>query len=200
MLAINDKENITVGKDKRPLKSLKDQLKGKEGRIREDLLGKRVDYSGRSVIVSGPELKLHQCGLPKEMALELFKPFIIGKLIKNGIVKTPEAAKSLIEKRTEEAWKALNEVIKGYPVLLNRNPSLHRMNIQAFEPVLVEGEAIKLHPMVCASFAADFDGDTMAVHVPLLPDAFWKLKICLCLLIIFCRLQQANPLLSLVRT
>lgn len=169
-------KGVTVGQQKKPLESLVDRIKGKEGRIREDLLGKRVDYSGRSVIASGPELKLHQCGLPKEMAIELFKPLVIGKLIKDKITKSIESSIKLIEKRTDEVWNALGEITKGYPVLLNRNPSLHRMNIQAFETVLVEGEAIKLHPLVCASFAADFDGDTMAVHVPLLPAALGEAK------------------------
>jgi DNA-directed RNA polymerase subunit beta' len=155
------------GQGNRPLKSLSDQLKGKQGRFRQNLLGKRVDYSGRSVIVVGPELKLHQCGLPKNMALELFKPFIIRKLEDRGFVQTVKSAKRLVEKERPEVWDILGEIIKGHPVLLNRAPTLHRLGIQAFEPVLVEGKAIKIHPLVCAAFNADFDGDQMAVHVPL---------------------------------
>ncbi len=155
------------GQGNRPLKSLSDQLKGKQGRFRQNLLGKRVDYSGRSVIVVGPELELHQCGLPKNMALELFKPFIIRKLEDRGFVQTVKSAKRLVEKERPEVWDILGEIIKGHPVLLNRAPTLHRLGIQAFEPVLVEGKAIKIHPLVCAAFNADFDGDQMAVHVPL---------------------------------
>lgn len=159
------------GQNNRPLKSLSEMLKGKQGRFRQNLLGKRVDYSGRSVIVVGPELKLHQCGLPKKMALELFKPFIFRKLLKDGLVTTIKSAKKLVEKSKPEVWDALEEVIREHPVLLNRAPTLHRLGVQAFEPVLVEGEAIKIHPLVCAAFNADFDGDQMAVHVPLSPEA-----------------------------
>jgi DNA-directed RNA polymerase subunit beta' len=156
---------------KRPLKSLSDMIKGKQGRFRQNLLGKRVDYSGRSVIVVGPELKLHQCGLPKRMALELFKPFIFNKLEEKGYATTIKAAKKVVEKETPEVWDALEEVIRETPVLLNRAPTLHRLGIQAFDPVLVEGKAIKLHPLVCTAFNADFDGDQMAVHVPLSIEA-----------------------------
>ncbi len=156
---------------KRPLKSLSDMIKGKQGRFRQNLLGKRVDYSGRSVIVVGPELKLHQCGLPKKMALELFKPFVFNKLESKGYATTIKAAKKLVEKESPEVWDALEEVIKEHPVLLNRAPTLHRLGIQAFDPVLVEGKAIKLHPLVCTAFNADFDGDQMAVHVPLSIEA-----------------------------
>ncbi len=156
---------------KRPLKSLSDMIKGKQGRFRQNLLGKRVDYSGRSVIVVGPDLKLHQCGLPKRMALELFKPFIFSKLEEKGHATTIKAAKKLVEKETPEVWDALEEVIRETPVLLNRAPTLHRLGIQAFDPVLVEGKAIKLHPLVCTAFNADFDGDQMAVHVPLSIEA-----------------------------
>jgi DNA-directed RNA polymerase subunit beta' len=156
---------------KRPLKSLSDMIKGKQGRFRQNLLGKRVDYSGRSVIVVGPELRLHQCGLPKRMALELFKPFIFNKLEEKGYATTIKAAKKLVEKESPEVWDALEEVIRETPVLLNRAPTLHRLGIQAFDPVLVEGKAIKLHPLVCTAFNADFDGDQMAVHVPLSIEA-----------------------------
>jgi len=156
---------------KRPLKSLSDMIKGKQGRFRQNLLGKRVDYSGRSVIVVGPELKLHQCGLPKRMALELFKPFIFNKLEEKGYATTIKAAKKLVEKESHEVWDALEEVIREHPVLLNRAPTLHRLGIQAFDPILVEGKAIKLHPLVCTAFNADFDGDQMAVHVPLSIEA-----------------------------
>jgi DNA-directed RNA polymerase subunit beta' len=159
------------GRGKRPLKSLSDMLKGKQGRFRQNLLGKRVDYSGRSVIVVGPELKLHQCGLPKTMALELFKPFIIRKLEEKGYVQTVKSAKKLVENESPEVWDILEEVIKDHPVLLNRAPTLHRLGIQAFEPILIEGKAIKVHPLVCAAFNADFDGDQMAVHVPLSYEA-----------------------------
>ena len=156
-----------TGSNKRPLKSLSDMLRGKGGRFRQNLLGKRVDYSGRSVIVVGPDLKLHQCGLPKKMALELFKPFIYNRLEKLGIVTTIKSAKKMVEKERVEVWDILDEVIKEHPILLNRTPTLHRLGIQAFEPVLIEGKAIQLHPLVCAAFNADFDGDQMAVHVPL---------------------------------
>jgi DNA-directed RNA polymerase subunit beta' len=162
---------IITGANKRPLKSLSDMLKGKQGRFRQNLLGKRVDYSGRSVIVVGPELKLHQCGLPKKMALELYKPFIYSKLELYGLASTIKAAKRMVEKERPEVWDILEEVIREHPVLLNRAPTLHRLGIQAFEPVLIEGKAIQLHPLVCTAFNADFDGDQMAVHVPLSLEA-----------------------------
>ena len=162
---------VITGANKRPLKSLADMLKGKQGRFRQNLLGKRVDYSGRSVIVVGPELKLHQCGLPKKMALELFKPFIYARLQAMGQAATVKQAKKLVEKEKGEVWDVLDEVIREHPVLLNRAPTLHRLGIQAFEPVLIEGKAIQLHPLVCAAFNADFDGDQMAVHVPLSLEA-----------------------------
>ena len=155
------------GRGKRPLKSLSDMLKGKQGRFRQNLLGKRVDYSGRSVIVVGPELKLHQCGLPKTMAVELFKPFIIHELEKRGEAETVKRAKKIVERNDPKVYEVLEDIIKDHPVLLNRAPTLHRLGIQAFEPVLVEGKAIRIHPLVCAAFNADFDGDQMAVHVPL---------------------------------
>ncbi|MFM9975441.1 MAG: DNA-directed RNA polymerase subunit beta' [Beijerinckiaceae bacterium] len=162
---------VITGANKRPLKSLADMLKGKQGRFRQNLLGKRVDYSGRSVIVVGPELKLHQCGLPKKMALELFKPFIYSRLDAKGFSSTVKQAKKLVEKEKPEVWDILDEVIREHPVLLNRAPTLHRLGIQAFEPILVEGKAIQLHPLVCTAFNADFDGDQMAVHVPLSLEA-----------------------------
>ncbi len=162
---------VITGANKRPLKSLSDMLKGKQGRFRQNLLGKRVDYSGRSVIVVGPELKLHQCGLPKKMALELFKPFIYSKLELYGLATTIKAAKRMVEKERPEVWDILEEVIREHPVMLNRAPTLHRLGIQAFEPVLIEGKAIQLHPLVCTAFNADFDGDQMAVHVPLSLEA-----------------------------
>jgi DNA-directed RNA polymerase subunit beta' len=162
---------VITGANKRPLKSLADMLKGKQGRFRQNLLGKRVDYSGRSVIVVGPELKLHQCGLPKKMALELFKPFIYSRLDAKGLSSTVKQAKKLVEKEKPEVWDILDEVIREHPVMLNRAPTLHRLGIQAFEPVLIEGKAIQLHPLVCAAFNADFDGDQMAVHVPLSLEA-----------------------------
>jgi len=162
---------ILRGANNRPLKSLSDTLKGKQGRFRQNLLGKRVDYSGRSVIVVGPDLKLHQCGLPKKMALELFKPFIYHRLEQAGHCTTIKAAKEMVERQEAVVWDILEEVIKGHPVLLNRAPTLHRLGIQAFEPVLVEGKAIKIHPLVCTAFNADFDGDQMAVHIPLSPEA-----------------------------
>ena len=152
-------------------------LKGKQGRFRQNLLGKRVDYSGRSVIVVGPELKLHQCGLPKKMALELFKPFIYNKLEERGYVTTIKSAKKMVEKERPEVWDILEEVISEHPVLLNRAPTLHRLGIQAFEPVLIEGKAIQLHPLVCAAFNADFDGDQMAVHVPLSIEAQMEARV-----------------------
>src|SRR5690606_10613733 len=151
----------------RALKSLSDMLKGKQARFRQNLLGKRVDYSGRSVIVVGPELKLHECGFPKDMAAELFKPFIIRKLIERGIVKTVESAKKIVDRKDPVICDILENVLKGHPVLLNRAPTLHRLGIQAFQPTLVEGKAIQLHPLVCTAFNADFDGDQMAVHLPL---------------------------------
>ncbi len=162
---------VLKGSNNRPLKSLSDTLKGKQGRFRQNLLGKRVDYSGRSVIVVGPELKLNQCGLPKKMALELFKPFIYNKLEEQELVGTIKAAKEMVEREEDAVWDALEEVIEDHPVLLNRAPTLHRLGIQAFQPVLIEGKAIKIHPLVCAAFNADFDGDQMAVHVPLSPKA-----------------------------
>jgi len=160
-----------TGSNKRPLKSLADMIKGKQGRFRQNLLGKRVDYSGRSVIVVGPTLRLHQCGLPKKMALELFKPFIFSKLQMRGMATTIKAAKKMVEREGAEVWDILEEVIREHPVMLNRAPTLHRLGIQAFEPVLIEGKAIQLHPLVCAAFNADFDGDQMAVHVPLSIEA-----------------------------
>ena len=168
----NGRRGRTItGANKRPLKSLSDMLKGKQGRFRQNLLGKRVDYSGRSVIVTGPELKLHQCGLPKKMALELFKPFIYSRLDAKGLSMTLKQAKKWVEKERKEVWDILDEVIREHPVLLNRAPTLHRLGIQAFEPVLIEGKAIQLHPLVCSAFNADFDGDQMAVHVPLSLEA-----------------------------
>src|SRR6186713_2685150 len=162
---------VITGPNNRPLKSLSDTLKGKQGRFRQNLLGKRVDYSGRSVIVVGPYLKLHQCGLPKKMAVELFKPFILRKLEERGLASSIKAAKKYVEKERPEVWDILEEVIKEHPILLNRAPTLHRLGIQAFEPLLIEGKAIQLHPLVCAAFNADFDGDQMAVHVPLSLEA-----------------------------
>src|SRR5881409_1990720 len=162
---------VLRGANNRPLKSLSDTLKGKQGRFRQNLLGKRVDYSGRSVIVVGPELKLHQCGLPKKMALELFKPFIYHRLEQTGHCTTIKQAKEMVEQQEPIVWDILEEVIKDHPVLLNRAPTLHRLGIQAFEPVLVAGNAIKIHPLVCTAFNADFDGDQMAVHIPLSPEA-----------------------------
>jgi DNA-directed RNA polymerase subunit beta' len=156
-----------VGANNRPLKSLSDIIEGKQGRFRQNLLGKRVDYSGRSVIVVGPKLKIHQCGLPREMAIELFQPFVINRLIRQGLVNNIKAAKRLIQRNDPMIWDVLQEVIEGHPVMLNRAPTLHRLGIQAFEPILVDGRAIQLHPLVCPAFNADFDGDQMAVHVPL---------------------------------
>jgi len=166
-----------LGAGNRPLKSLSDMLKGKQGRFRQNLLGKRVDYSGRSVIVIGPELKLHQCGLPKKMALELFEPFIIRKLKERGHVHTIRSAKKMVERVKPEVWDILEEVIKEHPVMLNRAPTLHRLGIQAFEPMLIEGNAIRIHPLVCTAFNADFDGDQMAVHVPLSMEAVMEARI-----------------------
>ncbi|MGD0528126.1 MAG: DNA-directed RNA polymerase subunit beta', partial [Polyangiaceae bacterium] len=174
----NGRRGKTItGPNKRPLKSLSDMLKGKQGRFRQNLLGKRVDYSGRSVIVVGPTLKLHQCGLPKQMAIELFKPFIYNKLEERGYVNTIKSAKKMVEKERPEVWDILEEVITEHPVLLNRAPTLHRLGIQAFEPVLIEGKAIQLHPLVCAAFNADFDGDQMAVHVPLSVEAQMETRV-----------------------
>jgi DNA-directed RNA polymerase subunit beta' len=160
-----------MGNNRRPLKSIADMIKGKQGRFRQNLLGKRVDYSGRSVIVCGPYLKLHQCGLPKKMALELFKPFIYNRLIAQGLSSTIKAAKKMVESEVPEVWDILEKVVHQHPVLLNRAPTLHRLGIQAFEPLLIEGKAIQLHPLVCGAFNADFDGDQMAVHVPLSEEA-----------------------------
>ena len=160
-----------TGPGNRPLKSLSDMLKGKQGRFRQNLLGKRVDYSGRSVIVVGPTLKLHQCGLPKLMALELFKPFVMKALVDRELAQNIKSAKRMVERRRPQVWDVLEDVIKEHPVLLNRAPTLHRLGIQAFEPVLVEGKAIQIHPLVCTAFNADFDGDQMAVHLPLSAEA-----------------------------
>jgi len=174
----NGRRGKTItGPNKRPLKSLSDMLKGKQGRFRQNLLGKRVDYSGRSVIVVGPELRLHQCGLPKKMALELFKPFIYNKLEERGLVTTIKSAKKMVEKERPEVWDILDEVIKEHPIMLNRAPTLHRLGIQAFEPILIEGKAIQLHPLVCTAFNADFDGDQMAVHVPLSMEAQMEARV-----------------------
>ncbi|MBW2600569.1 MAG: DNA-directed RNA polymerase subunit beta' [Deltaproteobacteria bacterium] len=162
---------VVTGQNRRPLKSLSDALRGKQGRFRQNLLGKRVDYSGRTVIVVGPDLRLHQCGLPKKMALELFKPFVFHKLEEKGLVTTVKSAKKLVEKEVSEVWDTLDEVVKEYPVILNRAPTLHRLGMQAFEPILIEGKAIQLHPLVCTAFNADFDGDQMAVHIPLSIEA-----------------------------
>ena len=160
-----------TGPGNRALKSLSDMLKGKQGRFRQNLLGKRVDYSGRSVIVVGPELKIYQCGLPKEMAIELFKPFVMKELVSSGLAHNIKSAKKMVERLQPEVWDVLEDVIKEHPVMLNRAPTLHRLGIQAFEPILVEGKAIKLHPLVCTAYNADFDGDQMAVHVPLFVEA-----------------------------
>jgi DNA-directed RNA polymerase subunit beta' len=166
-----------VGLNNRPLKSLSDIIEGKQGRFRQNLLGKRVDYSGRSVIIVGPELKLNQCGLPREMAIELFQPFVIHRLIYEGLVNNIKAAKNIIQKNEALTWKILEQVMKGHPILLNRAPTLHRLGIQSFEPILVEGRAIKLHPLVCPAFNADFDGDQMAVHIPLCLEAQTEARI-----------------------
>ncbi len=188
------------GPNKRPLKSLSDMLKGKQGRFRQNLLGKRVDYSGRSVIVVGPELRLHQCGLPKKMALELFKPFIFHKLEERGAATTIKSAKRLVEKERPEVWDVLDEVIREHPVLLNRAPTLHRLGIQAFDPVLVEGKAIRLHPLVCAAFNADFDGDQMAVHVPLSVEAQIEARVLMMSANNVLSQRMGNPLRSRRRT
>jgi DNA-directed RNA polymerase subunit beta' len=176
-----------TGSNKRPLRSLSDMLKGKQGRFRQNLLGKRVDYSGRSVITVGPDLRLHQCGLPKKMALELFKPFIYNRLEEKGFVTTVKSAKKMVEREAPEVWDALDEVVREYPVLLNRAPTLHRLGIQAFEPVLIEGKAIQLHPLVCQAFNADFDGDQMAVHIPLSVEAQVEAR---------CLIMSTNNILS----
>ena len=168
--------HVVTGPSNRPLKSLSDNLKGKQGRFRQNLLGKRVDYSGRSVIVVGPELKVHQCGLPKKMALELFQPFVASVIVKSGMANSVKAARKLIQREPSEVWDILEEVTKGHTVMLNRAPTLHRLGIQAFEPVLIEGNAIRVHPLVCSAFNADFDGDQMAVHVPLSKEAQWESK------------------------
>ena len=171
----NSRKSASVKADgKRALKSLSDSLKGKQGRFRQNLLGKRVDYSARSVIVVGPELKMHECGLPKDMSAELYKPFIIRKLIERGIVKTVKSAKKIIDSKEPVVWDILENVMKGHPVLLNRAPTLHRLGIQAFQPKMIEGKAIQLHPLVCAAFNADFDGDQMAVHLPLGAAAYFR--------------------------
>src|SRR5260370_37443336 len=165
-----------TGTGNRKLKSLSDMLKGKQGRFRQNLLGKRVDYSGRSVIVVGPELKLHECGLPKKMALELFKPFVMRELVSQGFTQNIKSAERMVERARPEVWDVLDQVIHEHPVLLNRAPTLHRLGIQAFMPVLVEGQAIQIHPLVCKAFNADFDGDQMAVHVPLFSGAVAEAK------------------------
>ena len=182
-----------TGAGGRPLKSLSDMLKGKQGRFRQNLLGKRVDYSGRSVIVVGPELKMHQCGLPREMALELFKPFVMKELVKRGLAFNIKNAKRMVERTAVEVWDVLEDVIKDRPVMLNRAPTLHRLGIQAFEPVLVEGRAIKLHPLVCSAFNADFDGDQMAVHVPLSPEAVAEAKLLMLASNNLLNLQDGKP-------
>src|SRR5574344_2074131 len=180
----------------RALKSLSDMLKGKQGRFRQYLLGKRVDYSGRSVIVVGPELKMYQCGLPKEMALELFKPFVMKKLVEDGFAHNIKSAKRMVERVRPEVWDALEVVIKGHPVLLNRAPTLHRLGIQAFEPVLVEGRALKLHPLACGAFNADFDGDQMAVHVPLSIEAQAEARILMLSTNNILKLSDGKPVMS----
>jgi DNA-directed RNA polymerase subunit beta' len=171
------KSSAVKTESNRPLKSLSDSLKGKQGRFRQNLLGKRVDYSARSVIVVGPELKLYECGIPKDMAAELYKPFIIRKLIERGIVKTVKSAKKIIDRREPVVWDILENVLKGHPVMLNRAPTLHRLGIQAFQPKLIEGKAIQLHPLTCTAFNADFDGDQMAVHLPLGPEAILEAQL-----------------------
>ncbi|MGN1081464.1 MAG: DNA-directed RNA polymerase subunit beta', partial [Acutalibacteraceae bacterium] len=182
-----------TGPNNRPLKSLSDMLKGKQGRFRQNLLGKRVDYSGRSVIVVGPELKMYQCGLPKEMALELFKPFVMKRLVETGVTSNIKSARKMVERAKDEVWDALEVVIKDHPVLLNRAPTLHRLGIQAFLPVLVEGRAIKLHPLSCTAFNADFDGDQMAVHVPLSAEAQAEARILMLASNNLLKLAYGNP-------
>ena len=171
------KSSAIKSESNRPLKSLSDNLKGKQGRFRQNLLGKRVDYSARSVIVVGPNLEMHECGIPKDMAAELFKPFVARKLIERGIVKTVKSAKKIIDYREPVVWDILENVIKGHPILLNRAPTLHRLGIQAFQPKLIEGKAIRLHPLACTAFNADFDGDQMAVHLPLGPAAILEAQL-----------------------
>ncbi|MBC7293249.1 MAG: DNA-directed RNA polymerase subunit beta', partial [Thermoleophilia bacterium] len=185
-----------VGPGNRPLKSLSDMLKGKQGRFRQNLLGKRVDYSGRSVIVVGPKLRFHQCGLPKEMALELFKPLVMKKLVKDGFAQNIKSAKRMVERMRPEVWDVLDEVIKDHPVLLNRAPTLHRLGIQAFEPVLVEGRAIQIHPLVCTAYNADFDGDQMAVHVPLSPEAQAEARVLMLSMHNICNPKDGQPVVT----
>jgi DNA-directed RNA polymerase subunit beta' len=182
-----------TGANSRALKSLSDMLKGKQGRFRQNLLGKRVDYSGRSVIVVGPELKLYQCGVPKEMAIELFRPFVMKKLVEDGFANNIKSAKKMVDKQQTEVWDALDVVIKEHPVLLNRAPTLHRLGIQAFEPILVEGRALKLHPLVCTAYNADFDGDQMAIHVPLSAEAQAEARILMLSANNLLRPQDGNP-------
>ena len=188
-----------TGPGNRPLKSLSDMLKGKQGRFRQNLLGKRVDYSGRSVIVVGPELKMHQCGLPKEMALELFKPFVMKRLVNSGEATNIKSAKRMVERANNVVWDVLEEVIKEHPVLLNRAPTLHRLGIQAFEPILSEGRAIKLHPLVCTAYNADFDGDQMAVHLPLSVEAQAEARMLMLSVNNILAPKTANLLLFLLR-
>jgi DNA-directed RNA polymerase subunit beta' len=174
----NGRRGKTInGSNKRPLKSLADLIKGKQGRFRQNLLGKRVDYSGRSVIVVGPKLKLNQCGLPRKMAIELFKPFIFGELKKRNITTTIKSSKKMVEEEGAYIWDILNDIVQDHPVLLNRAPTLHRLGIQAFEPILIDGKAIQLHPLVCTAFNADFDGDQMAIHIPLTIEAQLEARI-----------------------
>ncbi|MEG0036373.1 MAG: DNA-directed RNA polymerase subunit beta', partial [Oscillospiraceae bacterium] len=182
-----------TGANSRALKSLSDLLKGKQGRFRQNLLGKRVDYSGRSVIVVGPELKLYQCGVPKEMAIELFRPFVMKKLVEDGLANNIKSAKKMVDKQQNDVWDALDIVIKEHPVLLNRAPTLHRLGIQAFEPILVEGRALKLHPLVCTAYNADFDGDQMAIHVPLSAEAQAEARILMLSANNLLRPQDGNP-------
>jgi DNA-directed RNA polymerase subunit beta' len=182
-----------TGPGNRALKSLSDMLRGKQGRFRQNLLGKRVDYSGRSVIVVGPDLKIYQCGLPKEMALELFKPFVMKRLVESGLAHNIKSAKRMVERVRTEVWDVLEEVITEHPVLLNRAPTLHRLGIQAFEPVLVEGRALKIHPLVCTAYNADFDGDQMAIHVPLSAEAQAEARILMLSANNLLRPQDGNP-------
>ena len=189
-----------TGANNRALKSLSDMLKGKQGRFRQNLLGKRVDYSGRSVIVVGPEMKIYQCGLPKEMAIELFRPFVMKKLVEDGVANNIKSAKKMVDKGKAEVWDALEFVIKDHPVMLNRAPTLHRLGIQAFEPVLVEGRAIKLHPLVCTAFNADFDGDQMAVHVPLSAEAQTEARVLMLSANNLLRPQDGGPVTVPART
>ncbi|MEI3100969.1 MAG: hypothetical protein V8T45_03885 [Oscillospiraceae bacterium] len=175
-------------------------LKGKQGRFRQNLLGKRVDYSGRSVIVVGPDLKIYQCGVPKEMAIELFRPFVMKKLVEDGVANNIKSAKKMVDKQRTEVWDALEYVIKEHPVLLNRAPTLHRLGIQAFEPILVEGRALRLHPLVCTAYNADFDGDQMAIHVPLSAEAQAEARILMLSANNLLRPQDGHPLPCLLRT